>query len=128
MVGLPLFFFEVQTLDPADREELRPLLSLYKRHRQAIYAGYVSPIGDEPTDASWTGFQSHRFDDNAGYLTLFREIDNDQPQQVIDLLHTDGRSMEVTDLLTSEQQTLSPGEGFTMERPGSFKFLSYMLK
>jgi hypothetical protein len=36
--------------------------------------------------------------------------------------------MEVTDLLTSEQQTLSPGEGFTMERPGSFKFLSYMLK
>ncbi|MEX0981146.1 MAG: hypothetical protein WD577_04195 [Bacteroidales bacterium] len=38
--------------------------------------GSLFALGDRPDDTSWTGFQNYHPNENIGYLTLFREIDN----------------------------------------------------
>jgi alpha-galactosidase len=71
MFASPLGWFETSNL-PADFvEQVAPLVKLWKQHRDAIFAGPIVPIGDEPSGSSWTGFagQSH--------VLIFRERHTD---------------------------------------------------
>jgi hypothetical protein len=56
MMGSPVFFQITQYYDEADRQQIRPLLKLYQEHQRSIFNSYVYPIGDQPTNASWSGF------------------------------------------------------------------------
>jgi len=127
MMGLPLFFMETHTLSPAAREELRPLIALYKQHCAAIFNGFVSPIGDEPNDASWSGFLCQN-DHRSGYITLFREQANTEPCRDIALTQLQNRPVRWTNLLTGHAEMLTPtvqGFRFELPSPASFVFGRY---
>ncbi len=127
MMGLPLFFLETQALSPAARDELRPLIALYKAHREAIFEGFVSPLGDEPNGANWTGFLSVDKDGNGGYATIFRELHNGEPRHSF-ALPLD-KPARWTNLLTDETGALDPASGtptFELES-ASFGFYRYEL-
>ncbi len=60
------------------RARLKRMISLYKEHRAAIYAGHIWPLGDMPDGTAWTGFQSHDPKTGSGYLIVYRE---DNPEE-----------------------------------------------
>ncbi len=102
LMSIPLFFCETKYYTPAAKEEIRKLLAVYKEHRAEIYGGIVYPIGDKPDNQSWTGFQSHLEDKNAGHLTIFRELGNPSAQHAIRLARVPGKSIRLNDLLSGK--------------------------
>jgi hypothetical protein len=70
MMAQPLAWFEASHL-PEEAFELQPILETYKRCQEQIHAGQIMPIGEEPTGASWTGFQS--LGQDHGFVLIFRE-------------------------------------------------------
>ena len=129
MMAVPLFFQETHYLDDNARRQLRPIIATYKRHRQAINAGLVFPVGDQPDDASWTGFQSHDADDNSGYLLLFREVYNRQPRHRLPMHQTKSRTICFTD--TGDGETWSADADhsgaveFSLPEAASYRLLHY---
>lgn len=73
MLGNPLFWMEMQFLSEKRREELAPLMAIWKQHRDALAKGDVCPIGEQPSGRSLTGF-SVCLDGKPEYLLLFREV------------------------------------------------------
>jgi alpha-galactosidase len=67
MFASPLGWFETSNLPPGFVEQVAPLVKLWKQHRDAIFAGPIVPIGDEPSGSSWTGFAGER------HVVIFRE-------------------------------------------------------
>ncbi|QDU56674.1 hypothetical protein Pan181_28840 [Aeoliella mucimassa] len=132
LMSSPIFFQETHYYEGAARDEIRNLLAIYKQHREAMYQGYVFPIGDEPDNASWTGFQNHNTETGEGYLTIFRERLNDSPQEKIQLNFLDGKQLEFVDLLTNKTwtQTVGPEGEIELTIPDSpgFLFLKYESK
>ncbi|MGC9451374.1 MAG: hypothetical protein ACP5I4_08000 [Oceanipulchritudo sp.] len=130
MMGVPLFFFETQLLSEQRRAEVKPLITTYKQHRDALHAGTVYPLGSEPDDHSWTGFQSVATDSHSGYLTLFREIDNGEPSREI-ALHFLGaaKSLRLTNLMNNETTTVPDAPGgcvhFSFSETADYRFLRY---
>lgn len=128
MMGVPTFFQETHLYTEAARDELRPLISLYKQHRAKILGGYATPIGDQPNGGNWTGFHC-RASATEGYLTVFREIDNQETSTEIDLPMMPEGHCEWTDLLKDE--VVEPVAEFrrklrcSLPAPGEFLFLSY---
>ncbi len=130
MMAVPLFFQETHYLDEAARRQLRPVVATYKLHREAINAGFVFPIGDEPDDHSWTGFQAHDFDAGTGYLLLFRESRNQAEKQSIRLHAVNGQPMRFSDTDNDGTEwTACPDANgafeFTIAEPASFRLLKY---
>ena len=131
MMSSPLFFQETWKYNPEVREPLRNLISIYKKHRVELSQGYVFPIGDKPNDAAWAGFQNYNPETDAGYLAIFREINNPENRKAIKLKFLKGKSLLLENLLTGEQQTVKvDGDGkalFSMAKPASFQFLKYRI-
>ncbi len=75
-IAAPSCFMLTQFLKPEEREELAKIISIYKTHRKEIFDGYVFPIGDEPDNGAWTGFQVYDPDKKSGFLMIFRELNN----------------------------------------------------
>ncbi|MEM6315748.1 MAG: alpha-galactosidase, partial [Planctomycetota bacterium] len=74
MVAQPLAWLELQQLDAARRETLRPLVRRWCGHRDAWSGASVLPIGAAPGGGSWTGFQIVTADESAAtHVVLFRE-------------------------------------------------------
>ena len=132
LMGIPLFFLETKYYSDEAKKQIKPLLACYKKYRSEIYSGIVHPIGEKPDNASWTGFQCHLAKQNRGYLTIFRERCNEEPQAEIKLGWLQGADVELTDLVTGKEWTESVGtEGnvpFTMDHAPGFLFLSYQVK
>jgi hypothetical protein len=131
MMGLPIFFQETHYYGEAARRQLRPIIALYKRHRDAILQGYVFAVGEEPCDRAWCGFQSHRLEDEAGHLTVFRELHNAEDARRLRLRFAKGRQVALTDLLSGESTTQHAGEegAILLRLPAapSFGFYEYRL-
>lgn len=130
MMGIPLFFFETQLLAERRRAELKPIIAVYKQHRAALHAGIVYPIGDEPDDHSWTGFQCVSPDERSGYLTLFREIENPEPNHELALgFLGKATALRLTNLMTGEVSTApiaaNGGVVFRIPEPGDYRFFHY---
>lgn len=132
LMSTPLFFQETQFYSPEARAEIRPVIAAYKSVREAIYRCLVFPIGEEPDNASWTGFQAWDDTSGDGYLTLFREIENGEASRLIRLRFASGRRVAFTDLLSGERfEAVADREGgveFTLAAPGSFRLLKYEWK
>ncbi len=102
LMSIPLFFTETKYYSPPAKDEIRKLLAVYKQHRADLYRGIVHPIGDKPDNQSWTGFQCHLADENRGYLTVFRELGNADPQHAIRLARIPGKAIHLSDLVTGK--------------------------
>ncbi|MCK4921277.1 MAG: alpha-galactosidase, partial [Bacteroidales bacterium] len=123
MMSAPLFFTETWRYSQKDRDAVRELISVYKKYREDLYNGYAFSIGDRPDDTSWTGFQNYHPDENIGYLTLFREIDNKDKKKKIQLHFIKGKTLAIEDLITGKKKNYQVDNNgfveFTMETPAS---------
>ena len=84
--GIPVFFQTTRLLTPEQRAETKALLAAYRRVRADLFTSYVFPVGDEPTNRTWSGFQW--FDPAApreAYVLVFRERLNEEPTRRIPL-------------------------------------------
>ncbi len=131
MMCTPLYFTETWRFAPEDRAPVRELISIYKAHRNELYEGYVFALGDRPDDTSWTGFQNYHPDEEFGYLTLFREIDNKDKKKKIQLHFIKGKTLAIEDLMTGTKKKYRVDENgyveFEMLSPASFKFFKYTI-
>jgi alpha-galactosidase len=76
MLSNPLFWMELQFLAPERREELKPIMKVWREIRDEIAYADVSPIGQRPCGRSFTGFKIKGKDKS--YILVFRELtDND---------------------------------------------------
>ncbi|MBI1356265.1 MAG: hypothetical protein GC160_18135 [Acidobacteria bacterium] len=129
LMGSPIFFQETHYYGEDARRQIRPLLALYKQHREALYRGYVFGIGAKPDNASWTGFQSWDPASRSGYLMIYREIGAAEGSAEIPLRFVGGRRLEITDLRAESVRsaTASADGAVRFEIPAApgFLFLLY---
>lgn len=129
LMAAPMFFQETHYLDEAAREQIRPLLALYKDHRPEIFEGYVFPIGQRPDDAQWTGFQTYSPEKQNGYLLIFREKDAPESEKALRLKFVAGKQLALTNLIDSEKTNMNADPGgrvtFKIGQPKSFVFYRY---
>ncbi|MCG8582875.1 MAG: hypothetical protein MI866_23360 [Bacteroidales bacterium] len=129
LVGTPLFFQETHNYSQDARDQIKPLLKTYKAHRDEMYNSFVFPIGNEPDNKSWTGFQWVNPDKNTGYLMLFRELHNKNAEQKIALRFMNSSNLKLTDIETgksSVQQVNENGEiNFHIDEAAGYRFYRY---
>jgi hypothetical protein len=129
LVGTPLFFQETHNYTKQAKDQIKPLLNIYKKYRHEMYNSYVFPIGEEPNNASWTGFQWYNADKDNGFLMIFRELNNKQKENQIALRFIKNSKVKLTDLETGEifmQATNKDGEiKVNIDNPADFIFLQY---
>ena len=107
LMGNPLFFLESRRFSEEERALVKNVLTVYKKYREKILNGYVSPIGRQPDGTVWTGFQctcSHDY----GFLTLFREKDSEEPSARIRLDVPAGSTIRLQGLYQGKDQILKP--------------------
>jgi hypothetical protein len=126
---VPCFFQSAQFLDEAGRQELKNLIRVYKAHRADIFTSTTYPIGDLPDNASWSGFQMTSTQRHGGYLLIFRELHNEQPQRALPLKFLAGKAITLEDLLGGgRRQIRVPADGsieFEIQRPADYRFYRY---
>jgi hypothetical protein len=129
MMAQPLAWFEATGL-PEPAFEIAELVRGYREHQLAIHAGQILPIGEEPSGAGWTGFQSIAPDDDgSGYLLVFREH-NDRPMASLKVWGLAGRCVRCRALLGHGDDVVGrvDGEGrltFSLPRPFTFALYAY---
>ena len=128
-MGSPIFFQETTYYTREARDQIRPLLATYKQHRDRMYRGYVFPIGDEPNDGTWAGFQNHDAGSGSGYLTIFRELHAANYKRAIALRFLAGERIELTDLEHNVTRILAvPADGkvwFEIDTAPGYRFYRY---
>lgn len=129
LMGSPIFFQETQRYSDQARTHIKPLLSLYKEHRRALFQGIVYPVGEEPNDHSWTGFQCHLKDKHSGYLLIFRELNNQEETKQISLHFINGKEVTLKNLQSGETVHRKADRfgriEFNLPNPASFSFYQY---
>lgn len=131
-MGAPSCFMLTQLLKPEERDELREVIKTYKENRKELFESYVFPIGNEPNNASWTGFQIHHPDRNTGYLMVFRELHNNENTKELALKFIKKNNIQIIDLEENTQRTAFVGmDGkvkFQISNPADYLFLKYEIK
>jgi len=129
LMGTPLFFQQTVHYGAEAREQIRPLLKAYRSHQNEIFKGMVHPIGEQPNNYSWSGFQSHHQKTGSGYLTIFRELNNDESKKMIKLEFLENKSLTITNLLDGTQRKIkSDRDGnveFECDKAPGYLFLKY---
>jgi len=129
LMGSPIFFQETHLLSDKARAQIRPVLAAYKKVRDEMYQGYVFPIGDEPDNKSWSGFQNVNPERNVGFITLFRQIENKEATRTIKLKFVQGQKLEFADLMNGDMKSIVAGPNgeveFSIDQPAGFGFYSY---
>lgn len=130
---VPCFFQLAENLDAGGKQEIKAIIAAYKNARADIFTSTTYPIGDEPDNASWTGFQmTSTSTANTGHLLVFRELHNPQATAKVRLKFLAGKSLAVTNLLTGENSTLAvAADGtttFTIPQAADFRLLHYRVR
>ena len=71
MVSNPLFWMETQFLSETSRVKIKGIMDKWRKYREELTFADVTPIGQEPTGKSFSGFMADM--GNAVHLVLFRE-------------------------------------------------------
>jgi hypothetical protein len=125
--GTPVFFQTTRYYGEKDRKEIRNLLNIYKRYRKEMFDAYVFPVGEEPTNSSWAGFQWYHPEKSTGYLMIFREINNDEQRKTINLKFLKDEGITLTNVVTeaSWRERIDRAGNLTLEieNPADFIFL-----
>ncbi len=130
---VPEFFQSAQYLSETGKAQLMPLIAAYKTARPDIFTSTTYPIGEEPSNASWTGFQMvSTTREDGGHLLLFRELHDTRPTAKVQLKFLAGKKLALTNLLTGEQseaQVDADGKlECTMDKPADYRLLRYEVK
>ncbi len=131
---VPQFFQSAQFLDKQGQAELKELIGAYKGVRGDLFTGTTYPTGDEPTNASWTGFQTVSTGRDGGFLTLFRELHNAEPKKAVQLKFLAGKTIVFTDVIHPETpaRTITVGADgaaeFEIANPADYRLLRYDVK
>lgn len=129
LMSSPIFFQETHYYKPEARRQVKSVLEPYREHRKEMYTGYVFPIGDEPDNKSWTGFQNYIPESQFGYLTVFREAENEQDSHEFTLKFLKDKEIRLTNLLTGETKTTAIDAvgklNISMDKPAQFRFYRY---
>ncbi|MDD3021613.1 MAG: alpha-galactosidase [Alphaproteobacteria bacterium] len=129
-MGNPLFFMETKRFTQPERNLVREVLDVYKKHRDKILSGYVFPIGEEPTGNSWSGFQCI-YSEKEGYLTVFREKNAISNYTNFLLQVPEGKTLQITGLYNANDQELAPCDSKTYRIEGisraSWAFFHYRI-
>ncbi len=126
--GAPSCFMLTQLLQPAERDELKRIIAIYKANRKEIFESYVFPIGSEPDNESWTGFQICNPEKKTGYLMIFRELYNKERYNNMKLRFLKDKSIRITDLVNGNsynEMVNDKGIKLSIEKPAGYLFLKY---
>jgi hypothetical protein len=124
MAAQPLAWFEATGL-PEEAFDVAPLIRTYRAHQERIHAGQILPIGEEPSGASWTGFQS--IGRGGGYLIVYREW-NDRGSARFKLWQLAGKGVRaacVAGTGASFSDIVDAHGGLTFRLPEPFTFALY---
>ena len=132
-MGLPFvpeFFQSAQFLDEEGRKELKALIAVYKRHREAIFTSYTFPIGDLPDNASWSGFQMVSSRSQAGLPADLPRVAQRTAAAEIALKFLAGKTIVLEDLQRRAPGARSrvPDSGlveFEIGQAPGYRFLKY---
>lgn len=128
---VPVFFQSAQFLDAEGRKELKELISVYKQHREKMFSCYTFPIGETPSNASWSGFQMTDDSLEEGFLLLFREIHNQETEKPLQLKFLAGKTLMVKNLMTgTSEKVKADSQGtvrFSIPQPAGFLYLKYQV-
>lgn len=69
--GNPLLWFAPSTVRPEHRAVAACMVALHKKYREEIFAGTISPVGDEPAADTVSGLVSRK-DGKDEFMVLFR--------------------------------------------------------
>jgi hypothetical protein len=125
MMAQPLAWFEGTGL-PAEALAHAPLLRRWREHAEAIHAGTILPVGEEPCGTAWTGFQSIA-SPTAGYLLVLREF-NERSQARLQTWFEPGTALRLTALggaALDDTATVDALGGLQCGLPGPFSFAFY---
>ena len=128
MAAQPLAWFEGSGL-PEEAFQIAPLVRKYREIQTDLHAGCILPIGNEPSGAGWTGFQSIR--GREGYLLVFREW-NEQPTGKLATYLPAGVTVQLTHVLGEGNDSSSKVDAdgrieIALPRPYSFALYRYKL-
>ena len=126
---IPVFFQSAQFLDDQGKQELKQLISVYKKYRNEMFKCYTFPVGDIPSNDSWSGFQLVDEKMGKGYILLFREIHNNEVQKEISLKFMGNKTIRLTNLETgavTQQKVNQDGTAtFSLKEPATYLYLQY---
>ncbi len=118
--GVPLFFQTTRLLTARQRRQIKALLAPYKEHRRDLFESFVFPIGEEPDNAAWSGFQWVKPGAAIGYLLMFRERLNREAHREV-ALHflKPGTVLNLENLRTgsSDRVTVTPAAAAPLDIP-----------
>lgn len=129
--GIPVFFQTTSLLKPEQRSEIKKFLEIYKSVRNELFHAFVFAIGDEPNNASWSGFQWYKPESKEGHLLIFRERLNTSKTYNMPLRFlTPGKRIKTTNLQTgvSNISKIDANNALMLviDNPGDILFLSYL--
>jgi len=127
LMGTPLFMALPRHYSTRSRGRIARLLGIYGQHRRRMWDAIVFPLGDQPSNASWSGFQACT-EAGDGYLTVFRErLNGDVRREVALEGVAAGTRLTVIDLLRDREWVAVAGAHgaipLEIGDPGDFLFL-----
>lgn len=126
---IPVFFQSAQYLDEEGRCELKKLISVYREYREKMFQSYTFPVGETPSNGSWSGFQMIDEDMSEGFFLLFRELYNAESEKVIQMKFLAGKSLKIENLRTGRrEEKVVDAEGnvrFSIPDAADFLFLRF---
>lgn len=126
MPANPLYWMELSNLPQEDVDLLKPLMKLYRRYQEELFASQVIPIGDAPNGMSFSGYLCRALDRNSGHLLLFRE--ETASQRYTYALPFQGKSFDFVILYQSASATVEAipdGVCVSFEKQRSFVWLTF---
>ena len=134
---VPVFFQSSQLLDDEGKRELKTLFAEFKKVEEDIFRSLTFPIGDEPCNAAWSGFQMLSSKRKGGYLLLFRELHNSEPRNRMTLKFLAGKTITLTNVplgrVSQHEASRTVGVGwdgaveFAISVPADFRLYRYDL-
>lgn len=131
--GIPVFFQTTRLLEDDQRKEIKALLEPYRKVRSELFERYVFPIGTEPDNKSWAGFQWVDPDSQVGFLLVFRERLNGKEQYKMPLRFVGfNKRLNFKNLRSGESSSLlldaDGAAELRIEKPGEVLFLRYEME
>jgi len=124
----PLIWLSPSRLAPDIADTYARIIDLHRTHRRGVFGGEIFPVGAEPDGGSWTGLQSHRTEDNSGYIVVYRELQ--APKRGAVELHFVNETPLTLHSLSDDSAPIDKPKAtsavaLTLLSPGSFRLYRY---
>jgi hypothetical protein len=130
-MGNPMFFEKVGSYNPESMARIKKNLEMYKNERGQLKNSFVFPIGEQPNNESYSGFQAVNEDGKTGHLLVFRELYATEPSHEIKLRFLKNVTLELENLKTGTLQQLQVNENgiavFAIANAADFEYYRYKI-